>query len=93
VSAPDNPDPLARAARSSREGRRRRLAEGEEPFGRSLARLGMLGWMIVAPILGGLFLGRWLDGLFGSRNLATGALLCLGAALGWWFAWRQMRSG
>lgn len=92
MSAPNHrADPLVRAARTARERRRRGLEEGRESFARGLARLGMFGWMIVAPILAGLFAGRWLDRQLGTGIAASALLLGLGAFVGWWFVWRQLR--
>ncbi len=63
---------------------------GEDSMARRLGQIGVLGWMIVTPILVGVFLGRWLDARLGSGLAATGALLMLGTALGCWSAWRWM---
>jgi ATP synthase protein I len=84
-------DPLAVAAREARIRRDRATLEDRVPFAGSLARLGMLGWLIVAPVLAGAFLGRWLDRLLSTGIMASGALIGLGAALGWWLAWRRLR--
>ena len=62
----------------------------EESMARRLGQIGVLGWMIVTPILVGVFLGRWLDARLGSGLTATGALLMLGTVLGCWSAWRWM---
>lgn len=71
--------------------RHRRWEEaGEDSMARRLGQIGVLGWMIVTPILVGVFLGRWLDTRAGSGLTWTGALLMLGTALGCWSAWRWM---
>ncbi|MNZ31307.1 putative F0F1-ATPase subunit [compost metagenome] len=62
----------------------------EPSLGRRLGQIGVLGWAIVVPLLLGLFIGRWLDRLFGSGVLFAAALLFLGAAFGLWSAWRWM---
>jgi ATP synthase protein I len=59
---------------------------------RHLAQIGVLGWIIVVPILIGIFAGRWLDRTFGSGLFYTAPLLMLGAALGCWSAWKWMKS-
>ena len=59
---------------------------------RRLAQIGVLGWMIIVPMLGGVFLGRWLDHKFATGVLFTAPLLLLGAAMGNWSAWRWMQS-
>jgi ATP synthase protein I len=52
----------------------------------------VLGWIVVVPMLIGIFVGRWLDRMFGSGLFCTAPLLMLGAALGCWSAWRWMKS-
>jgi len=59
---------------------------------RRLGQIGILGWIIVTPMLVGMFAGRWLDHHFGSGLFWTAPLLMLGAALGCWSAWRWMMS-
>jgi ATP synthase protein I len=84
------PDDLAQAARRRRE--RARGAAGRPSLGRQLGQIGVLGWMVVTPLLLGAFAGRWLD-----RQLDTGVfwaatLLFAGLALGCWSAWKRMQS-
>ena len=81
---------LADAARRRREREARWRREGERPPARNLAMIGALGWLVVAPMLGGVLLGRWRDGLLGSGIVFTAALVLLGAAAGLWLAWRRM---
>jgi ATP synthase protein I len=52
----------------------------------------VLGWIVVMPMLIGIFAGRWLDGRFHSGLFWTAPLLMLGAALGCWSAWKWMGS-
>lgn len=85
-------DPLAESVRLRSERRRRSLLEGEPSVGRRLAQIGVLGWIIVIPLLVGTFAGRWLDRMLGSGLLCTGPLLMLGLALGCWSAWKWMKS-
>jgi len=74
--------------------RRERLAlgerEGERSIGQNLAMIGALGWTIVVPLLGGIFLGRWLDQIFASGIFWTLGLLMVGLAAGCWLAWKRM---
>lgn len=83
-------DRMTEAARRAR----RRHAEGErdpEPsLGRRFAQIGVLGWIIVGPMLLGVVVGGWLDRLLGSGITVTAALTLLGAALGLWLALRWM---
>lgn len=62
----------------------------EPSLARRFGQIGVLGWVIIGPTLGGVLLGNWLDGLLGSGITMTAALTMLGAALGLWFAFRWM---
>jgi ATP synthase protein I len=68
------------------------LRTGEWPMSRALAMMGRFGWTIVAPILIGAFVGRWLDRTFDSGVFWSAALVFLGAALGYWAVWKRMSS-
>ncbi|MFA5122263.1 AtpZ/AtpI family protein, partial [Zavarzinia sp.] len=72
---PSEQDPLLKKVRLHGERRRRFDAEGGPTVLRRLAQVGVLGWMIVTPALGGLFLGRWFDRLAGSGLFWTAPLL------------------
>ena len=95
MSAPDSDpverDPLLRSVRVHGERDRRWRQEGEQGVARRLAQIGVLGWIIVTPILIGVFAGRWLDRTFHSGLFYTAPLLMLGTALGCWSAWRWMQ--
>lgn len=90
MAEPDPRDPLAEETEKRAERDRRRRAEGEDSMARRLAQVGVLGWMIVTPILVGVFAGRWLDARYDAGLTWTGALLMLGLAIGCWSAWRWM---
>jgi ATP synthase protein I len=85
----DEHDLLARV-RQRGERTRRWLREGEPGLGRQLAAVGVLGWIIVAPLLAGIALGRWLDRIFATGITLTGAFLVAGLATGCWSAWKWM---
>lgn len=69
----------------------RRLREDPEPsFASRLGQIGVLGWAIVAPILIGVAVGRWLDWALKTGIFFTAPLIMLGAAAGLWTAWRWM---
>ncbi len=85
----NNHGPLIRGV-ARRRRHQKAAAEGERSFFRSLGIIGGLGWMIVLPMLGGLGLGRWLDGRFGSGIMWTGALLLAGLGFGCRLAWRRI---
>lgn len=88
----ENGDPMIREVRSHQARRAAWDRDGEVSVGRRLAQIGVLGWIIVAPMLGGIYLGRWLDGRFDTGLFWTAPLLMVGLGLGGWFAWRWMGS-
>ncbi|EIF30825.1 F0F1-ATPase subunit, putative [Burkholderia sp. Ch1-1] len=83
-------DKLAGAAQQAAERAARGRAEPEPSLGTRLGQIGILGWAIVVPTLLGLALGHWLDRTFGTRVFFSAPLLMLGAALGFWSAWKWM---
>lgn len=85
-------DPLVKGVRLRAERHRRWRDEGEPSTARRLAQIGVLGWIIVTPLLAGMFAGRWLDDRLHSGLLFTGALLLTGLAFGCWSAWKWMKS-
>ena len=68
------------------------LKTGEPSVARRLSQIGVLGWIVVTPMLLGVFAGRWIDTKFGTGLFWTAPLLMLGAALGCWSAWKWMGS-
>jgi len=68
------------------------LRTGEWPLGRALAMMGRFGWTIVAPILLGAFIGRWLDQTFNTGVFWSAALVFAGAAAGFWAVWKRMNA-
>ncbi len=78
------------AARKQHERSKRWRTEGEGSVVRFVGQIGVLGWIIVAPTLIGVFLGRWLDHRFGTGIFWSAALLALGVAVGFWSSWRWM---
>lgn len=64
--------------------------EGERPLWRNLSMIGALGWLIVAPTLIGVLLGRWLDKAFGTGVMFSGALIFLGVVLGSYLVWQRI---
>lgn len=79
-------DAARRAAARDRAGR----ADPEPSLARRFGQIGVLGWMIVAPTLVGMWGGRWLDRALGSGITLAAAGLMLGAGLGLWLAVRWM---
>ncbi len=91
-TAPDEEDPMIKGVRLRGARHRRWRREGDPSVARRLAQIGVLGWIIVVPMLIGVFAGRWLDQRFESGLFWTGPLLMLGLALGCWSAWKWMKS-
>lgn len=89
---PDEQDPLVKGIRARGERHRQWLREGDPSVARRLAQIGVLGWIIVTPMLIGIFVGRWLDRTFNAGLFFTAPLLMLGLALGCWSAWKWMKN-
>jgi ATP synthase protein I len=87
---PTSPDGMAVAVRKHQERRKQWLNEGEPSVARFVGQIGVLGWIIVAPTLIGLFIGRWLDHKLGTGIFWSAPLLLLGVVIGFWSAWRWM---
>jgi len=87
---PSPSDGMAEAARKEEDRRTRWHTEGEPSVMRFAGQIGILGWIIVAPTLIGLFAGRWLDNSFRTGIFWSAALLVVGVTLGFWSAWRWM---
>jgi len=69
---------------------RQRRGENAPSVARRLAQIGVLGWIIVTPMLLGVFLGSWLDGRLHTGIFWTAPLMLGGLGLGCWSAWRWM---
>jgi ATP synthase protein I len=91
VTEPEE-DPLFKGIRRNAERYRRWQQTGDPSVAHRLAQIGVLGWIIVVPMLIGVFIGRWLDQKFASGVFWTAPLLLLGAVLGCWSAWKWMQS-
>lgn len=89
---PAEKDPLVRGARLRGDRYRRWQLQDDPSVAHRLAQIGVLGWIIIVPMLIGVFAGRWLDQKFHSGLFCTAPLLMLGAALGCWSAWKWMQS-
>ncbi len=83
---------MEKAVKRAHSLREQWLKTGEWPMGRALAMMGRFGWTIVAPILVGAFVGRWLDRTFDSGVFWSAAFVFLGAGLGYWAVWKRMSS-
>jgi ATP synthase protein I len=83
-------DHLASAAETAVERDAKGRADPEPSLGARLGQIGVLGWYIIVPTLLCLLLGRWIDRNFGSGIFFSAPLLMVGAAIGFWSAWRWM---
>ena len=88
-------DRLLRAARQAFEREARGRETPEPSLGARLGQIGVLGWMIIVPMLLALLLGRWLDRTFmsetsGPHVFFSATFLMLGAAIGLSSAWHWM---
>lgn len=87
---PRSSEPMAEAVRTRQDRRQRWQTAGEQSVIGFVGQIGILGWIIVAPTLIGIFVGRRLDRVFGTGIVFSAALLISGIALGFWSAWRWM---
>jgi len=88
-SGPPPLEPLTGPAR--RAVKRQRRAKGERAlFFHSLALLGTVGWLIVGPLLLGIFCGRWIDHWVGGGVTWTLGGAFAGLMLGSWMVWRRL---
>ena len=90
MTAPEDRDALVDGVQRRQQRHQAWLRDGGPSTARRLGQIGVLGWIIVTPMLAGLFAGRWLDHRFGSGLFWTAPLLMVGAGLGCWSAWRWM---
>ena len=82
--------PLGEAAREAARRAEQLTRDPEPSFGRRFGQIGVLGWMIVVPLMIGVLVGRWLDRMLGTGIILSAALTMAGAALGLWLAFRWM---
>ncbi len=90
ASPEPNSNGLTKAIRVRRERRKLWHSEGEPSTLRFVGQIGVLGWIIVAPTLLGLFIGRWIDQKAGTGIFWSAPLLLVGVVIGCWSAWRWM---
>jgi ATP synthase protein I len=86
-------DPGDRYARAVRRKASRVVAarRRRDPRWRHAANVGVLGWLLVLPLLGGAFAGRFLAARTGVPRLALAGLL-VGLAIGVLLVARQLRA-
>lgn len=81
---------MHRAVRLRERRSERGKREGERSLWQNLSMIGALGWLVVAPTLLGVLVGRWLDRLFDTGIFFSGALIFLGIAAGCCLAWQRI---
>jgi ATP synthase protein I len=96
MTEPDRPpfdeDPLLKEVRLRTRRELDWVKNGEPSVARRLSQIGVLGWIIVTPMLISVFVGRWIDAKLGTGIFWSAPLLMLGVALGCWSAWKWMKS-
>lgn len=84
-------DPRSEEAARRADARARAGREDPEPsLARRFGQIGVLGWLIVLPILAGIYAGHRLDRWLGTGIMLSAVLLLVGAVLGLWLAFRWM---
>ena len=71
MTDPEEEDALVKGVRLRRERRQHWMGEGDPSVARRLAQIGVLGWIIVVPMLIGVFAGRY-PSLAGTPAQASG---------------------
>jgi ATP synthase protein I len=90
MSAPEHPeDPFVKAVRQQAE----RVRAGRRTFWQGLAMVGVVGWLVSLPTVGGALLGRWIDRRADTGIRWTLGFLVLGLAAGCATAWRHVKEG
>ncbi len=90
MSDRDTHDRMAEAARQAAERAQGERENPEPSVGERLGQIGVLGWIVIGPMLVALFAGRWLDRRFDTGIFFSAPLLMAGTVLGVWMAWRWM---
>ncbi len=83
---------IERAIELRRARERRWREHGERSIGQNLALMGSLGWLMVAPMLAGILVGRWLDKTFSQGIMLTAAFVFLGVIVGGILVWNRIMS-
>lgn len=92
MSETEDAGDLAARVRRRAERAQRWLRDGDPTLLQQLAAVGVLGWIVVLPLLAGIAVGRWIDRMWHTGIVFTAALLFVGLSSGCWFAWRWMHS-
>lgn len=90
----DHDKPAVDIARQADRMKSRRDNPGPSPL-RGIGTFGMIGWSMAVPIVGGAFLGLWLDRVAPQRFSWTLALILAGVVIGGFIsaAWIKKEGG
>ena len=83
-------DEVAEAARRSVEREKLSHEVPEPSLGKRFGQIGVLGWIIVTPMLLGVVLGRLADRHWDTGIFFTAPAIVVGASLGLYSAWKWM---
>jgi len=83
-------DEVAEAARRSVAREKMRAEVPEPSLSKRLGQIGVLGWIIVGPMLLGVVLGRLADTRWDTGIFFTAPAIMIGAVLGLYSAWKWM---
>ena len=87
---PDQADRMLREVYAKQQSLRRAQA-GRNSFWSSIGILGVIGWSVVLPSLGGILLGAWLDHRWPGRVSWALTLFAAGLAFGCMTAWGRIK--
>ncbi len=90
MTQPDNRDQIEDAARRAAARDRLGAADPEPSVAARLGQIGVLGWLVMMPILIGIVLGRIADHSAGSGIFFTAPAIFIGAGIGLHAAWKWM---
>jgi len=95
TDSPEDPEqteePMESAARRHAARIEKAREEGDIPLARRLGQIGVLGWIVVLPMLAGAAGGRWIDRSAQSGIFWTAALMMVGLVVGCWLGWRWVQ--
>lgn len=90
MTQPESRDQVEDAARRAAERDRLGAIDPEPSVAARLGQIGVLGWLVMMPILIGIVLGRLADHSAGSGIFFTAPAIFIGAGIGLHAAWKWM---
>ena len=88
IKPPDTPAGLSQQVRRQEQRKLRARRHSAQRIWQGLGMMGMVGWSVAVPALGGTALGLWLDRHYPGSHSWTLALLVAGLCLGCGYAWQ-----